>query len=66
MTELNVITDASFLPCLHYSAPRLVRNIRDMRYEDRPASLFGGERVLFQGIYVVGSRWPGTSIAVCG
>ena len=32
------------------------RNIGNMRYEDRPASLFSGEHVLSQGIYVVGSR----------
>jgi len=41
---------------LDYSAPHLVRNMGNMRYEDRPASLFSGEHVLSQGIYVVGSR----------
>ena len=31
----------------------LLRDIRNMRYEDRAASLFSGEHVLFQGIYMV-------------
>jgi len=52
----NIITDPRFLPWLDYSAPHLVRNICNMRFEDRPASLFSGERVLSQGIYLVDSR----------
>ena len=45
-----------FVRWLDYSTPRLVRNISNMRYEDRAASLFSGEHVLSQGIYVVGYR----------
>jgi hypothetical protein len=31
-------------------------NIEDMRYVDREASLFSGEHIMSQGIYVVGAR----------
>ena len=54
--EALLVTDPSFLPWLDYSAPHLVRNIGNIRYVDRPASLFSGEHVLSHGIYVVGSR----------
>ena len=47
------ITDPWFVRGLDYPASHLVRNIRNMRCEDRAASLFSGEHVLFQGIYVV-------------
>ena len=49
-----VITDPWFVPWLDYPASHLVRNIRNMRCEDRAASLFSGEHVLSHGIYVVG------------
>jgi len=41
---------------MDYSAPYLVCNTGNMKYTDRQASLFSGERILSQGIYVVGSR----------
>ena len=37
-------------------APQLISNMGNMGYEDWPASLFSGEHVLSQGIYVVDSR----------
>jgi len=50
----DTITDPWFDRGLDYSASHLVRNIGNMKCEDRDASLFSGERVLFRGIYVVG------------
>ena len=50
---LHTITDPWFVRWLDYPASHLVRNIRNMRCKDRAASLFSGEHVLFQGIYVV-------------
>jgi len=55
-TVSHNITDPWFLPSLDYSVPHLVRNTGNIGYEDRPASLFSGERVLSQRIHVVGSR----------
>ena len=46
----HAVTEPSFLPWLDYSAPHLVRNIGNMRYVDRPASLFSGEHVSSQEI----------------
>ena len=45
-----------FLSWLDYSAPHPVCNTGNMKYADGQASLSSGERVLPQGIYVVGSR----------
>jgi hypothetical protein len=55
-TSLHHLTDPWFVRWLDYSTPHLVRDIGNMRYEDRAASLFSGEHVLSQGIYVVGYK----------